>query len=350
MDWLGGMNFVLQHIENNLTENITYEGLSKIVGVSVYEFSRIFSFMAEMPVSEYIRRRRLSQAVYDIQRGTEKIIDVAYKYRYESPTTFSRAFKEMHGTSPASARKSGAKLKMYPPISFILQIKGVGPLDYRIEKREAFPIIGLVSYLTVDDNTDGPASLWNASMNTPIKPEGFGGTVDSWEAESDKPEWTNHSAHITDTKTQILVGVYDKQGKAMTNTRLTAAIDYASENGKVKAVIGLTPDDLDIEMPKFHNVNEPDKNEPYNVVPNEPDEPEPDIDITKLPVIPASDWAVFTFTGKRNVETMAAAYARILTEWFTGSGYKRREDMPHLEKFAVNDSEQQTWEIWMPVR
>ena len=79
MDWLKGMNNVIEYIEENLTQQIKYESLSKIVGCSVYEFSRIFSFMAGMSVSEYIRRRRLSQAVFDIQNGKDKIIDIALK-------------------------------------------------------------------------------------------------------------------------------------------------------------------------------------------------------------------------------------------------------------------------------
>lgn len=77
MDWLNGMNTVIQYIEENLTHPIHYDSLSSIVGCSMYEFSRIFSFMAGMSVSEYIRRRRLSQAVFDIQNSSEKIIDIA---------------------------------------------------------------------------------------------------------------------------------------------------------------------------------------------------------------------------------------------------------------------------------
>ena len=77
MDWLKGMNEAIEYIEKNLTEPIQYETLSKIVGCSVYEFSRIFSFMAGMSISEYTRRRRLSQAVFDIQNGKDKIIDIA---------------------------------------------------------------------------------------------------------------------------------------------------------------------------------------------------------------------------------------------------------------------------------
>lgn len=86
MDWLHSMNLVIKHIEENLTQPIPYENLSRIVGCSVYEFSRIFSFMAGMSISEYIRRRRLSQAVFDILNSKEKIIDIVLKYCYESPT------------------------------------------------------------------------------------------------------------------------------------------------------------------------------------------------------------------------------------------------------------------------
>ncbi|MDF2685003.1 MAG: transcriptional regulator, AraC family [Clostridia bacterium] len=143
MDWLKGMNDVLEYIEKNLTENIQHESLSRIVGCSVYEFSRIFSFMAGMSISEYIRRRRLSQAVFDIQNGNEKIIDIALKYRYESQSTFSRAFKELHNQTPLSARKNGIHLKTYPKITFKFIIKGVVEMDFRIEKKNIFKIIGL---------------------------------------------------------------------------------------------------------------------------------------------------------------------------------------------------------------
>jgi len=136
------MNSVIEYIENNLTQPIQYETLSRYVGCSVNDFSRIFSFMAGMSVSEYIRRRRLSQAVFDIQKGCDKIIDIALKYCYESPTTFSRAFKELHGTTPLSARKTGVPLKTCPPISFVLTIRGVNEMNFRIEKEDCFKIVG----------------------------------------------------------------------------------------------------------------------------------------------------------------------------------------------------------------
>ena len=163
MDWLKGMNRVVEHIEEHLALPLPYESLSRIVGCSVYEFSRIFSFMAGMSVSEYIRRRRLSQAVFDIQSSDEKIIDIALKYGYESPTTFARAFKELHGTTPSSARESGVLLKTFPPISFILSIRGVDGMNFRIEKKDSFMIVGMPSFLKVDD--DMPASMYTAKLD-----------------------------------------------------------------------------------------------------------------------------------------------------------------------------------------
>lgn len=146
MDWYKGMNDVVLYIEENLTQAIAYESLARIVGCSVFEFSRIFSFMAGVPISEYIRRRRLSQAVFDIQNGTGKIIDIALKYGYESPTAFTRAFKALHGVTPFSAQKSGTPLKTYLPITFVLTIKGVNEMHFRIEKKGSFQIMGLSGY------------------------------------------------------------------------------------------------------------------------------------------------------------------------------------------------------------
>ena len=142
MDWLSGMNDVVKYIEENLTNCIDHDLLCKIVGCSRYEFSRIFSFMAGMSISEYIRRRRLSQAVFDIQNGREKIIDIAMKYCYESQTAFNRAFKEMHYCTPMKARKLGIPLKTYPKISFKLIITGVEEMNFRLETKNSFKIIG----------------------------------------------------------------------------------------------------------------------------------------------------------------------------------------------------------------
>ena len=109
---------------------------------STYQFQRMFAFMNNVPLSEYIRRRKLSLAVADIQKG-ERVIDVALKYGYSSPTAFSRAFQCLHGITPSEARKKGTLLKTYPPISFKLTITGTEELTYRIEERSAFEVAGV---------------------------------------------------------------------------------------------------------------------------------------------------------------------------------------------------------------
>lgn len=143
MDWLESMNRVAGYMEEHLTERVSYGAMARMTGCSVYEFSRIFSFMTGMSLSEYIRRRRLSQAVFDLQAG-ERVVDVGLKYGYDSPTAFARAFRELHGVSPTEARKPETRLKTYPPISFQFTIQGVSALEFRMERTEAFQIVGLV--------------------------------------------------------------------------------------------------------------------------------------------------------------------------------------------------------------
>jgi len=102
----------------------------------------MFSYIIGVPLSEYLRRRRLTKAAFDLQRG-DKVIDVALRYGYDSPTAFNRAFQAIHGISPRVAQKSDAMLKAFAPISFQITIKGVTEMDYRIVEKEGFRIVGI---------------------------------------------------------------------------------------------------------------------------------------------------------------------------------------------------------------
>ena len=95
----------------------------------------MFAYIADVPLSEYVRRRRMSLAAVDLKDGSEKVIDVALKYGYDSPTAFTRAFKSVHGISPSQAKNEGSVLKAFPPISFKITIKGASEMNYRIEKK-----------------------------------------------------------------------------------------------------------------------------------------------------------------------------------------------------------------------
>ena len=123
MTWHNRMNVAIDHIEGNLCDSINFDEIAKIVGQSSVNFQRTFSIVTDISVFEYVRRRRLTFAAFDMQNTDDKVIDVAHKYGYESPEAFTRAFKEMHGVSPTLARKQGSALKVYPRITFLLSIK-----------------------------------------------------------------------------------------------------------------------------------------------------------------------------------------------------------------------------------
>ena len=116
MEWLDRLNDALNYIEDNLKSEIEYEMAAKIACCSTYHFQRMFSYIAGVPLSEYIRNRRLTMAALDLQNG-DKVIDVALRYGYESPTSFNRAFQKVHGVSPSAAQKEGTALKAFPPLA-----------------------------------------------------------------------------------------------------------------------------------------------------------------------------------------------------------------------------------------
>lgn len=143
MDWLDKMNGAIGYIEAHLLDDIDYCQVAKMACCSVYHFQRLFSFITDIPISEYIRRRRLSLAAFELQSSDVKVLDVALKYGYESPEAFARAFKNLHGIMPTAARAKGAGLKAYPRISFHISIKGDTEMNYRIEEKPAFEMMGL---------------------------------------------------------------------------------------------------------------------------------------------------------------------------------------------------------------
>jgi AraC-like DNA-binding protein/SAM-dependent methyltransferase len=119
MDWQKRMNQAMEYIENNLPEQIDYSTVSQFLNCSEWEFRRLFSFLVQIPLSEYVRRRRLTRAALDVQQG-DKIIDIAQRYGYESPAAFSRAFSHLHGIAPSLARNKGVTLNPFPKLTFKL--------------------------------------------------------------------------------------------------------------------------------------------------------------------------------------------------------------------------------------
>ncbi|MBU9722432.1 MULTISPECIES: AraC family transcriptional regulator [Bacillaceae] len=142
MDSLENMNGAINYIEDNLEGDIDFKVVAMIAQCSEYHFKRMFSFLAGVSLSEYIRRRRLTLAAFELKDRDLKVIDVAMKYGYGSPDSFTRAFQIIHGVTPSEAREHGHSLKAFPRMTFQLTIKGGTEMNYRIEKKTAFRIVG----------------------------------------------------------------------------------------------------------------------------------------------------------------------------------------------------------------
>ena len=148
MEWIERLNTTIEYIENHLTEKIDYEQLAKIAGCPSYHFQKTFLYMTNISLSEYIRKRRISLAAVDLQTGEDKIIDIALKYGYESPTAFNRAFQAVHGIAPSLVRKKNVQIKSFPALKFTFSIQGLDELSFRIEKKDSFKILGISSLLS----------------------------------------------------------------------------------------------------------------------------------------------------------------------------------------------------------
>ncbi len=142
MDLANSIQKAINYIENNLLDDLDYNNVAKEVNVSSYHFQRIFHILSGLTLGEYIRNRRLSLAAYELQTGECKIINIAMKYGYETPESFSRAFERFHGVLPSVAKEMGANLKTFSRLSIKVILEGGSIMDYRIEKMDGFKMLG----------------------------------------------------------------------------------------------------------------------------------------------------------------------------------------------------------------
>ena len=167
MEWIERFNRAINYIEENITQPINYEQIGKIAYCSSYHFQRMFAYMTGMPLSEYVRKRKMSLAAVDLQSGAEKVIDIAGKYGYNSPTAFNRAFQSIHGVSPSAVKNGSVYIKSYPPVYLKLVVKGVEELNYRIETKSAFRIIGISAPLSkeLEENFSVVPQMWEKCVS-----------------------------------------------------------------------------------------------------------------------------------------------------------------------------------------
>ncbi|MDR1160243.1 MAG: AraC family transcriptional regulator [Syntrophomonadaceae bacterium] len=290
MNMLKQFNDAMAYIENNLVDGVDAAHISKIAGCSEYHFRRVFSFLAGMPLGEYIRRRKLSLAGTLLQSEKEKVIDVAVKLGYETPEAFSRAFQTMHGINPSQAKKENVALKAFPPMTFQLTIIGGIEMDYRIIEKDAFSIIGFKKKITAQFKGVNP------QMDTLIQ-------------------------RLTPDIITELKDMGDIEPKGMLNVS-TNFLERTAEGTKLDQYIG-------IATTKFS----PDTTNNYDVL-----------------QVKKSTWAVFDVVGIFP-DALQNTWAKIFAEWFPTSGYELNEgpEMLWNENSDISKNDYRS-EIWIPVR
>ncbi|MEW9700404.1 effector binding domain-containing protein [Paenibacillus sp. SI8] len=298
MDWLKRMNGALAYIEDNLTGEIDFNTVAGIACCSVYHFQRMFSFMVDIPLSEYIRRRRLTLAAFDLQQSGIKVIDLALKYGYDSPEAFTRAFQRMHGVPPTLSRQMGISLKSYPRLSFHITIRGAEEMNYKIIEKDAFSVFGMEQIFSTEngENLKGIPEMWNKFQSD--------GTIERIGKATGRV-WTDSSRGIMPVS-GVMCYREDETG--------SCSFPYM--------ICGFTPE------------SGLKTREEYQVV-----------DIPKL------TWAVFTtetYSPDQTVAQIQNLWKRIYTEWFPMSSYEPLSG-PQFEMYGIAESGLSYCEVWIPV-
>ncbi len=287
MDFLKNMNEAMTYIEEHLNDDIDLKKAARIAVCSEHHFKRMFSFLAGVTLSEYVRRRRLTLAAFELQSGEERVLDLALKYGYDSADAFTRAFRQLHHVTPSEARRGGHPLKAYPPMTFRLTIQGGNQMNYRIVEKQAFRVVGIMQRVPIVFNGVNPdiAAMWQS-------------------LDMDK------------------IGIM----KGMSNTDpiglISASTNFSEERMEHKG-------GLDHYIGSATTLSAPDGWASLEV--------------------PASTWAVFESVGKFP-DTLQDIWGRIYSEWFPSSSYQQAEG-PEILWNEQRDQSAPDYrsEIWIPV-
>lgn len=166
MDILKRFDEVLEYIEQHLLEEMDNKEITKIAGCSWYSFQRMFSYVIGISLSEYIRNRKMSNAGFDLLESKNKIIDIALKYGYTSPTSFNRAFQSVHGFSPSKAKEKSKELVVYPRIHLRISVSGNKSIKYRVENKPQMMFFGKSYRLSedIESNFQNSPLFWENFM------------------------------------------------------------------------------------------------------------------------------------------------------------------------------------------
>lgn len=289
MEWIKGIQRALDYTEEHLTEEIDYDVVAKEACSSSFHFQRVFSIMCGFTLGDYIRMRRLSLAADELVHSEEKVIDIALKYGYETPESFTRAFSRFHGITPTEAR-NGGMVKSFSKLSVKLILTGGTEMNYRIEKPGAIKVI--------------------CKRERVHKPDTGAGTPD-------------------------ITGLWTKCGQDGTMQKICS---YIPEKPRLAGLLGISFS-LETDGDVF----------PYGIGAEYNGAPlDGDLEVVDLP---AFTYAVFPFNGKMP-ETFIETYRKIVGEFFPGSNRYEYAQGVEIEVYPSDKTDDPNYygEIWIAVR
>ncbi|UKY51642.1 AraC family transcriptional regulator [Streptomyces inhibens] len=279
------LNQAMEHIERRLDQRIETAELARIAVTSEYHFRRMFSALAGLPLSEYIRRRRLTVAGAEVLAGERTLLDVAVRYGYTSGEAFARAFRAVHGIGPGEARRTGAALHSQPRMSFRLIIEGSTTMQYRVVEKPEFRVVG-------------------KKTRVPLLHEGVNPEIVAF-IESLGEETVQRIASLSDQEPEGIVSVTE---------HLSDSREEGTELDYYHAVVTGT------EAPEGFDVR----------------------------VVPAGTWAVFENDGPFP-QQLQNLWRDVYTQWFPSNPYASRPGPEILRTRPSEDWTEAATELWIPV-
>jgi AraC family transcriptional regulator len=279
------LNQVLDHVEQRLDQDIDAAALARIAVTSEYHLRRMFSALAGMPLSEYIRRRRLTVAGAEVLDGRATLLEIAVRYGYGSGEAFARAFRAVHGIGPGEARRTGAVLVSQPRLTFRLTVEGSSSMRYRVVDRPDFTVVGFRARVPLVHSGPNEAII------------GFVRGLDRQAVE--------RLAELSDQEPQGLVAVCDD-------------LDPGRAEGT----------DLDYYHAVVTSAPAPDGTDTLRVA--------------------AGTWAVFTTSGP-SPQAVQELWRDVFTQWFPSTPYRSRPGPEILRTRLSADGTHADAELWLPV-
>lgn len=303
MDWFTSFRKAIDYMEEHLLADIGAEEVADAVHISAFYFQRSFKIVTGYSIGEYMRNRRLYLAGLDVIKGSDnssrqqmetKIIDLAYKYRYETPESFTKAFSRFHGLSPMQLRTQPHRIKVFLPLIVEISIKGGNKMEFTVEKRESMKMIGFDRMISYDTSYKEAPKFWQEFRERYCESTG-----DSVQGD----------AEIRQTIAECVVGEY---GISVEDTSYGNQFQYfiagAYQGGTV-------PEGM------------------------------------KILEIPACEWAKFKCRGAMP-ESLQTVNTRIFSEWLPGNPTFEMAFPMNIEWYSSGDIKSEDYEsaIWIPVK